>query len=678
MIKTGFTAGLLFSALLTAGTRDLIESDRLAGKISEPDAVFYETLLFYAPGELPAAYRPVLEEPVDKCGFHVQARLGAVRESLTAAQRDLLDRVLFEPALDLSAVSPRGLFRMHYTDVGTDAVPLDDSDASGVPDFIEEAGLALDLAYEIMIERMGFRIPPADTTDGPEWDAYFRNGGFYGETRPRAGTFSVTPIVSYMNMDNNFSNFYTKGLDGLRVTCAHEFFHVVQLGYAYRDEDVFLMEAAATWMEDRAYDDVNDYIQYMEDMFGSDNMSMTSMSGEHAYGMCLWFHFLTARYGQGIVPSIWEAMTGLPALSANQAALDLFDENLSDEIALFYGWNLMTGSRADTLQFYPEGHLYPEQTVQETVTLSSANTIRKSVLRTAAKYVATPLDGRNIVWAMVNADWESAQTWGDGLLMIRFDGSDPAYYAVSDSLFSILVSEQGYGWRSCVMIDPDDGPPTLQMFPELGESSLGTIHGAAHVVRRERGIYIRETSMPGIFMHCISAGSDSVLNTADDVFYSPCQTDLDGEYHFFGLKEGLYLIGPDLTAMPQKFVMTSDTLTRTVILGPGEEIGNIDFFYSRLVKDALPVCLPNPFIPDQGIELRIPFFLEEPDVAELSVFSSQGALVYHERKYFPNTQVLQFLWNGRNGQGPVPSGIYLYVIVSNKKILRREKFAVIH
>ena len=36
----------------------------------------------------------------------------------------------------------------------------------------------------------------------------------------------------------------------LRVTAAHEFFHAVQFAYDY-DEDPWLMEATATWMEER-------------------------------------------------------------------------------------------------------------------------------------------------------------------------------------------------------------------------------------------------------------------------------------------------------------------------------------------------------------------------------------------------------------------------------------------
>ena len=48
----------------------------------------------------------------------------------------------------------------------------------------------------------------------------------------------------------------------LRVTAAHEFFHAIQFGYDYA-EDGWLMEATATWVEERVADDVNDNRQYL-------------------------------------------------------------------------------------------------------------------------------------------------------------------------------------------------------------------------------------------------------------------------------------------------------------------------------------------------------------------------------------------------------------------------------
>ena len=47
-----------------------------------------------------------------------------------------------------------------------------------------------------------------------------------------------------------------------RVTAAHEFFHAVQFAYD-ASEDPWLMEATATWMEERYADSINDNRQYL-------------------------------------------------------------------------------------------------------------------------------------------------------------------------------------------------------------------------------------------------------------------------------------------------------------------------------------------------------------------------------------------------------------------------------
>ena len=46
------------------------------------------------------------------------------------------------------------------------------------------------------------------------------------------------------------------------MTAAHEFFHAVQFAYnAFQDS--WLLESTAAWVEDEAFDSVNDNYQYL-------------------------------------------------------------------------------------------------------------------------------------------------------------------------------------------------------------------------------------------------------------------------------------------------------------------------------------------------------------------------------------------------------------------------------
>ena len=51
-------------------------------------------------------------------------------------------------------------------------------------------------------------------------------------------------------------------MQSAQVTAAHEFFHAIQFAYDY-GEDAWMLEATATWMEERVFDKVNDNRQYL-------------------------------------------------------------------------------------------------------------------------------------------------------------------------------------------------------------------------------------------------------------------------------------------------------------------------------------------------------------------------------------------------------------------------------
>ena len=82
----------------------------------------------------------------------------------------------------------------------------------------------------------------------------------------------------------------------LRVTAAHEFFHVVQFGYD-QYEDGWFMEATATWMEERVYDSVNDNRQFLP----ASALALPGRSLDYplttatAYGNWIFFEFLSSR-----------------------------------------------------------------------------------------------------------------------------------------------------------------------------------------------------------------------------------------------------------------------------------------------------------------------------------------------------------------------------------------------
>ncbi|MBN2103041.1 hypothetical protein JW835_03270, partial [bacterium] len=484
---------------------------------------------------------------------------------------------------------------------------------------------------------------------------------------------------SYVVLDNDFQGLYSSGLDGLRVTCAHEFFHMIQVGYQFRDSDIFFMEASATWVEDLVCDDVNDYLQYLDSIFNYDNTTFTSRTNLHEYGMSLWFHFLSDKYSTDIVKDIWEQVVTYPALHACHMALIPFATTLSDEIAEFYAWNLKTGSHADTLKYYSEGNLYPEQAISGSDTLTEVSTFRKTVQKTAARYLNIAADDQTtIIFAMVNANWESAQNQSDALLQVCLHDAEPYYYQITDSVFASLISDQGYGWRfvSCVRSSEIDGRP--EIYPEFNASFFGSISGTAWIYQNqnEEGS-VKVGTLPGVAISCLGAGEDHLFHTVDDKTYAYQLTNASGAFQFFGLVPGEYLITMDPENLPEPFVPNDTLFVVETYVDEGQDVEDIDFSFREIRETALPVCIPNPYCINNGPEMKIPFVLDTPDVIKFAVFSSQGFQIYYQETYFNTTDVIFLRWDGRvNGQ-PVPTGIYIYTIVCGNKVLRQEKIAII-
>ena len=96
--------------------------------------------------------------------------------------------------------------------------------------------------------------------------------------------------------------------DNLVVTAAHEFFHAVQYAYDYA-EDPWMMEATATWMEERIATQVNDNRQYFpwSQIYAPYvPLDAFSRNAGYQYGNWVFWEYLSTNYGIGIVKKAWE------------------------------------------------------------------------------------------------------------------------------------------------------------------------------------------------------------------------------------------------------------------------------------------------------------------------------------------------------------------------------------
>lgn len=425
-------------------------------------SLYWEAVRLAAPEKLPDSLRNERTRS-RKCGFQTLSAVRAHRHEFTEEQRAVLSVLETRPSLPYSLVSASGRFRVHYATDGTAAVPPDDADHNGIPDFPEEACRSLDHAYSVVVEQLGYRPPPGDDDiAGPEWDCYCVDmGGEYGLTTPET-QIGIDPDIwtSYMSIDRNFTRTGTKGIDALRVTVAHEFTHMCHLAYVYDySRNLFLYEANATWIEDMAYDSINDYFNYLDEFFRYTNRRFDTADGWREYGLCVWFHFIQKRLGTPLFAArIWEELAEMTAdIDACDLVLRDYGKRFDEELGLFYAWNTRTGSRADTVQFYPEGNAWPEITPDREYDLNGDATVNATVATTGCRYYTFKSPSEDAyIFSLTNLRY-SQNISSDPVTLNLTRNRASASTQIDDGLYADITVQDETAWLAYATVQPHSG-----------------------------------------------------------------------------------------------------------------------------------------------------------------------------------------------------------------------------
>jgi hypothetical protein len=213
-----------------------------------------------------------------------------------------------------------GHFCVHWVAEGIDAPDLSDDngvqDGDGVPDFVEDVLKVGSHVHTVENGKLGWREPRSDGGRGGrhgKTDVYLKELGrqLFGYAAPDRGQ---TPkghrlprrLHGYLVLDNDYGPFQypgTKPLADLEVTFAHEYCHILQMGYdAY--QDAWMAESTAVWMEDQVYNGINDYLRYVRRWVHLRDTPLTANSISE-YGATVWNEWLVRRYGRDILRNAW-------------------------------------------------------------------------------------------------------------------------------------------------------------------------------------------------------------------------------------------------------------------------------------------------------------------------------------------------------------------------------------
>ena len=349
-----------------------------------------------------------------KCGLPVLAQQWESDRSF------LLD--LTRPVLQKTRMV--GGFRVHYDTVGANVPAMLNVNKQRIPGSHEEyidsvlAIMQTVVATETII--LGYTAAPQDGIEGggPEYDIYVEElSNLYGvtipenqlDTKPDGGRFT-----SYLEIDNDFIfvfPFANKGLPAMRVTLAHEYHHAIQLGsYGFWSRDRYFYEVTSTWMEDVLFTEVNDYLQYLPSHFLNPQRAFTTSDGATEYARCIWGHYLEKRFSPAVMRMSWEEMRNVPSLEAMDNALRSppFFSTFRSAFTEWSEWNYYTGSRADSVRYYPESPLYPP--VNQTIVSITSSTGQStgSLPAMASRYFDIRSSTETVNLILSNINFESA------------------------------------------------------------------------------------------------------------------------------------------------------------------------------------------------------------------------------------------------------------------------------
>jgi len=436
---------------------DKIDADAASGVLSAEEAVLYKFYYGFDQSQLPAEYRPSSFSPMKNATALIAEYLER-QDELSPRTIEIIESFLARPreaTQDRATyISPTGFFLLTYQTSGVDAVPLTDvNPANGIPDYVEKIAGYCDYSQDFECNILGFDTPP----HSPYYYIYFESMDYYGYTS------AVGLNGSNITLHNNFLGFPPNDdpegnqWGAAKVTVAHEFKHASQRAGSRWSEGGWV-EVDATWMEDIAYDYVNDYYNYLP--YGSPISSPTTSldsGGSGSYEDCVWQHWMSETWGNQMILDLWiwrKTHQSQAMLASYNQILINYGSSITIGWPIFTAWNYACGPIKAIPGFgYGEAANYPNSpnfqtfTTYPSVSTASVNYLATRFVRcrtfsTSPGTVNVTFDGQNGTQMALTAIVRKTDNTGV-LERIPLDGNnDVANFALS--VPRQLITEVGF------------------------------------------------------------------------------------------------------------------------------------------------------------------------------------------------------------------------------------------
>jgi hypothetical protein len=465
--------GWSFAVLLTVPTAeaatplDKIDQAQVEGQLSPDEAVLLKVQVLKGAKNLPAEFRSDHPLP-ERCGTQVTLEVFENWNSYSPSTQSVLRETLARPAQQKSLVSPDGLFKIHYDTTGVNAVPLDDEDFSGAPDYVENLARYADSSHQMEVLHLGYRPPPFDADS--LYDIYTQEIDYYGYAQPEnPGPQPWNDATSFIVVHRNFVGFppnydpdgHQKG--AMKVTVGHEYHHAIQFAYNVGLQNrLWFMEVTSTWMEEMVFDPVDDNYNYLPTFFLDPQTPLTN-TGIHMYGSFIWNQYLAQNFGPDLVRQTWEENISFTAVSALDRVLQNHGSTIGTEFTRFALWNFYTGSRDDG-RHYEEGQFYPEMVLQLNGNSPTISGRSQSIPPLAAHYESFHSDSA-VEKVRLTFVGRNSSVWGAHVLFHR-----PPAVTLAHA-FNLNSNYRG----DTTLFGPDSFPQVVLLASQIKTSQLNSL-----------------------------------------------------------------------------------------------------------------------------------------------------------------------------------------------------------
>ncbi len=401
----------------------------------------------------------------NKCGLSIQFEYQKRKAALSKKDVDLLNSIFMRDIMDTSIMSTKNNFRIHYNKSGSAAPEQTDNNKNGIPDFVDSVNYYFEYALDNLTNTLKYEglLPDNNYGGGSEYDIYIKDlsSGNYGYTTFEdmvSGVDAIQRYTTFITIDNDFRDLYTSGMNGLKITAAHELFHAIQIGrYGAWMDDIYYYEIFSTWIETYLFPGIKDYYQYLNTFFTSTNRPLWNHSG---YDLTIWGIFIAKKYSPAALKTILEGFKKYSPIKATDAALKYYGASLVTEYADFANWIYFTSYRAKNDAYFPEASNYPlisGSSLKIVNFISPSCTIGTYLNSLASQFYSLKYGNDSVgiisIRANLNEAIEKNENYSQSVLKLSESGYDSRNITLTGPLKALFTAEDQINWKNFYLIN---------------------------------------------------------------------------------------------------------------------------------------------------------------------------------------------------------------------------------